>query len=169
MNKSYTSHITPRDTAETRCELAVRLLARLQHENGRTHREQQSSSGVMPQHTGRDKGERWNRDMLLGILGSPWSLQDGRVEVDPTPAAPARYIPMVNPEVQAGPAVTNTRNEDNVRRIYITKKMVSEFGATLGCKACFGDRPPTHGGVPSQDHHPNGKRSCTRETSRKTI
>ena len=31
----------------------------------------------------RNKEERWNREMLLGMLGNPWSLQDGRVEVDP--------------------------------------------------------------------------------------
>ena len=30
----------------------------------------------------RNKEDRWNRDMLLGILVNPWSLQDGRVEVD---------------------------------------------------------------------------------------
>ena len=62
--------------------------------------------------------------MLLGMLGNPWSLQDGRVEVDP------------DPEVQAEPTPTRTRNEENGRRIYITKRMVSEFGATLGCKGC---------------------------------
>ena len=38
----------------------------------------------------RNKEERRNRDMLLGILGNPWSLPDGRVEVGPDPAAPAR-------------------------------------------------------------------------------
>ena len=59
----------------------------------------------------RNKEERWNRDMLLGILGNPGSLQDGRVEVDPTPAALARYITMVNPEVEAGPTVTKTRKK----------------------------------------------------------
>ena len=36
-------------TAETRCELDGRLLARFQHENGRTHREQQCSGGDVPQ------------------------------------------------------------------------------------------------------------------------
>ena len=82
----------------------------------------------------RNKEERWNREMLLGVLGNPWSLQDGRVEVDPNPAAPARYLPMVNPEFPAEPTATRTRNEENGRRIYITKKMVSEFGATLGCR-----------------------------------
>ena len=35
-----------------------------------------------------NKEERWNRELLLGILGNPWSLQDGPVEVDPDPAAP---------------------------------------------------------------------------------
>ena len=58
--------------------------------------------------------------MLLGILGNLWSLQDGRVEVDPNPAAPARYIPMASPEVEAGP--TKSRNEEHGRRIYITKR-----------------------------------------------
>ena len=43
---------------------------------------------------------------------------------------------MVNPEV-AGPTMTKIRNEENGRRIYITKKMVSGFGATLGCKGCL--------------------------------
>ena len=57
----------------------------------------------------RSKEERWNRDMMLGILGNPWSLQDGRVKVDPNSAALARYIPMVNPEVEAGPTVTKTQ------------------------------------------------------------
>ena len=85
----------------------------------------------------RNQEERGNRDMLLGILGNPWSLQDGRVEVDLNPAAPARYIPLVNPQVESGPTTTKTRNEENGRRIYITKKMVSEFGATLGCKGCL--------------------------------
>ena len=91
----------------------------------------------MQQWCRRNKEARWNRDVLLGILGNPWSLQDGRVAVDPNPAAPARYIPMVNPDGVAGPTETRTRNEENVRRIYITKKMVSEFGATLGCEDCL--------------------------------
>ena len=75
--------------------------------------------------------------MPLGILGNPWSLQDGRVEVDPNPAAPARYLPMVNPEIPTEPTATRTRNEENGRHICITKKMVSEFGATLGCRGCL--------------------------------
>ena len=85
----------------------------------------------------RNKEERWNREMPLGILGNPWSLQDGLVEVDPNPAAPARSLPMVNPEIPAEPTATRTRNEENGRRIYITKKMVSEFGAMLGCRGCL--------------------------------
>ena len=71
---------------------------------------------------GENEEERWNHDMLLGILGNPWSLQDGRV---------------VNSEVEAGPTVKKTRNEENVRRILIENKMVSEFGAALGCKGCL--------------------------------
>ena len=48
--------------------------------------------------------------MLLGMLGNPWSLQDGRVEVDP------------DPEVQAELTPTRTRNEENGRRTYITEE-----------------------------------------------
>ena len=73
----------------------------------------------------RNKEEHWNRGILLGILGNPWSSQNGRVEVGPNPAA------------LAGPTVTKTRNEEIVRRIYITKKMVSEFETTLGSKGCL--------------------------------
>ena len=87
------------------------------------------------------KEERWNRDMLLGILGNPWSLQDGRVEVNPDPAAPARYLPMVKPEVQAQPKATRTRNEENGRSMYIAVK-ASEFGATLGCRGCLVIKQP---------------------------
>ena len=122
------------------------MLARFQHENGSTHREQQRSGGGVPQ-----KEERWNREMLLGIFGSPWSLQDGRVEVNPEPAALARYLPMVKPEVQAEPKATRTQNEENGRSIYITKK-ASESGATLGCRGCLVVGQPHHGGMPSQDH-----------------
>ena len=56
------------------------------------------------------------------------------MEVDPDPAALSKHILMVNMEVKAEPAVTKSRNEEYGRRIYITKKMVSEFGAALGCK-----------------------------------
>ena len=121
-------------TAETRCELAGRLLSRFQHEDGRTHREQQRSSDVVPQHTEAKQRGTLEPCLLLGTLGNPWSLQDGRVEIDPNPTAPARYIPMVNPEVEAGPTVTK---EENGRRLCIAKKMVSEFGATLGSKGCL--------------------------------
>ena len=32
----------------------------------------------------------------LGVLENPWSLQDGRVDVDDNPAAPSGFMPMVN-------------------------------------------------------------------------
>ena len=87
----------------------------------------------------RNKEARWNRDLLLGVLGNPWSLQDGRTEreVDLNPATPTRYIPMVNPEVQTGSTAMKTRTDENGRCTYITENMVSEFGATLGCKGCM--------------------------------
>ena len=42
----------------------------------------------------RNKEERWNRDLLLSALGNPWSLQDGRMEIDQHPGAPSGHIPM---------------------------------------------------------------------------
>ena len=106
---------------------------------------------------GQSKEERWNRDVLLGILGNPWSLQDGRVKVDPNTATTPRYIPMVNPEVEAGPTVTKTRNEENGRRTCITKKMVCEFGATLGCKGCLVIGQPHTEKCRARGHHTDGE------------
>ena len=77
------------------------------------------------------------------------------MEVDRDPAAPARYILMVNPEVKAEPTATKPRNEVYGRRIYITEKMVSEFGATLGCKVCLSDRTTSHRRMSSQNHRAN--------------
>ena len=79
----------------------------------------------------RNEEERWDRD-LLGVLGNPWSLQDGRVEIDHNLGAPSEHIPMVKPEVVAEPTVVTTRKR-RARR----EEMVSEFGATLGCKGCL--------------------------------
>ena len=90
----------------------------------------------------------------MGVDENPWSLQDGRVEVNHNPAAQARTIPMVNPEVEAGATTAKSRNEENGRRIYITKKMMSEFGATLGCKGCLEIGQPHTEEMPSEDHHP---------------
>ena len=94
--------------------------------NGRSHgyAERAVATSVL------STGHQTVRDMLLGILGNPSSMQDGLVEVQPSPAAPTKTPPMVNTEVEAGPTTTKSSNEDNGRRIYITKRMVSEFGAT---------------------------------------
>ena len=48
-----------------------------------------------------------------------------------------------------------TRNEENVRRICITKRVVSEFGATLGCKGCLVIGQP-HTEECGQDHYMYG-------------
>ena len=82
----------------------------------------------------RNKEERWNRDMLHGIFGNLGSMQDGRVEVEPQPCGTSQNTSNGEPRVEAGSTTTKSRNEDNGRRICITKKMVSEFGATSGCK-----------------------------------
>ena len=89
----------------------------------------------------RMKEERWNRHLLLG---------DGRVEVDHNLGAPSGYIPMVNPAVVAAPTLNKARNEEFGRRIYIAKKRVSEFGATLGCTSCL--LATALGGVLGEDH-----------------
>ena len=100
--------------------------------------------------------------MLLGLLGNPWRLQDGRVEVDPNPAAPARYIPMVNPEVVAGPTVTKKRRECQTHLHH------EEDGvwvrSDLGLQGLLGDRTNA---VRGQDHYVYRERPCTREPSRR--
>ena len=41
----------------------------------------------------------------------------------PTPTAvPTRYIPMVNPDVEAGPTLTKTTNEENGRRLSTSRR-----------------------------------------------
>ena len=62
---------------------------------------------------------------------------------------------MVNPEIPAELTATRTRNEENGRRIHITKKMVSEFGATLGNSGCL-----VIGRLRT-----DGERSCAREAA----
>ena len=70
----------------------------------------------------RNKEERWNRAFLLGVLGNPWSVQDGSVEVDYNSGAPSGSFPMVNEAVVAEPTVAKTRNKVHGRRIDITKR-----------------------------------------------
>ena len=102
-----------------------------------------------------------------GILKETCRSMRRRVDVDHSHAAPARCIPTLNPKVVAGPTTTKSRNEENGRHINITKKVVSEFGVTLGLQGVPDDPTTKHNGVPSEDHHPNGKRSCTREATRR--
>ena len=101
--------------------------------------------------------------MLLGILGNPWTLQDGRVEVDPNPAVPAGYLPMVNPEIPAEPIVTRTRNEENDRRINFTKRVVSDFGATLAAGVAWSSDNLTRRNV--EPGLPHGWRTILRTRS----
>ena len=50
--------------------------------------------------------------MLLDIFGTPWSMQDGRVEVEPNPAPPARKLPVVNTADSGGVWNRQRRNPD---------------------------------------------------------
>ena len=61
-------------------------------------------------------------------------MKDVCVEVEHNPAAQAGTLPNVNPGWM--PTTTRSKNEENGRLINMTKKMVSEFGATLSCKGC---------------------------------
>ena len=76
----------------------------------------------------------------LAFSENLWSMQDACVEVEPNPAAQAGTLPKVNPGWRL--TATRSRNEENGRHIDMTKKMVSEFGATLGCKGCLEIRQP---------------------------
>ena len=102
---------------------------------------------------------------MLGILGNPWSLQDGRV--DPDPAAPARFLAMLILEIPAEPTATRTGNQQNGRRIHITMKMVSEFGATLGCRGCLMIGQPHTEECRAWDYRTDGERFSAREAARR--
>ena len=112
----------------------------------------------------RNKEERWNRAVLLGVLGNLWSLK-----VDLNPAAPGGYIPMVNPEVEAEPTVTKTRNEEHGRRIYINKKRGLSLERHWAATVVFWQVNRTWKEMPSKDHCTNGKRPCTCEASRRQL
>ena len=59
---------------------------------------------------------------------NPKSLHDGRVDMDPKPMAAARTL---------GRPPRIPRNEELGRRIYITKRMVSEFGWSQAATATW--------------------------------
>ena len=65
-------------------------------------------------------------------------MQGGRVE----PCSRHRTLPVAKIEVEAGPTATKSRTEELGRRICVTNRMVSEFGATLRCKGCLGIGQP---------------------------
>ena len=64
-----------------------------------------------------------------GIVICCWEYSEilGACKTGAWKSITTRYILMVNPEVEAGPTLTKTRNEE----------MMSEFGATMGCKGCL--------------------------------
>ena len=76
----------------------------------------------MPQFSETKQRRTLEPSYIVGVLGNPWSVQHGNVEVDYNPAAPSGYIPMVNAAVVAEPTVAKTRNKVHGRRIDITKR-----------------------------------------------
>ena len=76
--------------------------------------------------------------MLVGILGTPWSMQDGRVEVDPNPFGTSQNTS--NGEPRGGGWTDNDeiqKRGQRKTRICITKRVVSEFGAAWGCRCAL--------------------------------
>ena len=108
----------------------------------------------------RNKEERWNRDMLLGILGNPGPAR--RTRGSRSQPCSTSWILSYD---ETGPTTTKTRNEEDVRHIYITKRMVSD----IGLQGVPAYQTTTHRGVPIWDHHTDGKRSYTSETSRRKL
>ena len=70
-------------TALTRCKMVGRLLARIQHFHRKTRIERQDSCDHVPQHHPKAKQ---SGTLELG------HAQDGRVGVEPNPAAPAQHF-----------------------------------------------------------------------------
>ena len=79
----------------------------------------------------RNKEERKIRETLLGILGNRWSLQGGRG---------GRSRPCCTGQISSNDepgGSGRTDGDENQERRERTKNMVSEFGATLGCRGCL--------------------------------
>ena len=68
----------------------------------------------------------------------------------------------MDPEVEGGPTPDG-------RRIYVTKRMVSEFGTSVWLQGMFRHRTATHRIMSSEDHSQDGTGPlCSRSDSKKT-
>ena len=106
----------------------------------------------------RNKEERSNFEMLLGILGNPW------VEVDPNTAAPARYIPTVNPETEAGPIVTKNPEMERMADASSSRRRLCLSSERPWLQGLLGDR--TTGSAEPRSPHGKGTILHTRSVSK---
>ena len=75
--------------------------------------------------------------MVLDIKGTPWNPKGGDAVMDHEVAMGRGEIQMKEPTVRAAPTMPREPLGQIGKRVYITKKMVDEFGATLGCRGCL--------------------------------
>jgi len=81
-------------------------------------------------------GARWSADLLLGVRGTPWNPKGEGHELDDGAIRGYTGIGLEAPEVPAQ-AVRASNVDPGEKRIYITKRMVKKYGATLGCRGCL--------------------------------
>jgi hypothetical protein len=79
----------------------------------------------------------WNKQLVLDIKGTPWNLKGGDAVMDHEVSMGRGVIQMKEPLVRAVPTVPREPLGQIGKRVYITKRMVDEFGATLGCRGCL--------------------------------
>ena len=87
-------------------------------------------------------GEQWNKDLVLGMRGSPW---------EPIPGKQGMYIPVdvddsgEDPEKDCGHEVRPTEALDdeslvetrrNIDKLHISRKAIAKYGVTTGCPGC---------------------------------
>ena len=83
----------------------------------------------------RNKEERWNRDMLLGIVGNPWSLQDGHLEV-----TLQRWPDTFRLRIQKWRPDSDENQRRRQRQTHLHHEE-DGVGATVGCKGFLGAGP----------------------------
>ena len=89
------------------------------------------------------ENERWNREMVLGMMGVPWETIPGRRSKHlPVEITEEGHEVIVDDKTNKDPDI-NDEDEDNgvklrggLDRLHISKKVVGKYGATRGCPAC---------------------------------
>ena len=100
----------------------------------------------------RNKEERWNRDVLLGVFGNPRSLQDGRVEVNPKPHSASQ----ISSGGEPGGSGQNQERRERQTHLHHEEYRVCVW-SDVGLQGLLGDRITSHGGMSSQDYRTDGE------------